>query len=686
MKKEEKKPVIIGSAMFRNFDDFLAWCHSDKADEFFSLKQLWTPILYGLQGTVAGVDFSKLYDKGARTDGYYDSQNRKRYYVEPLQRYVDYIQEFSDDNSKLSFDLLYEHEAFDVIAFGNWQFLIPAGWLDKTLFKDYSDVPLSNLKQSAKLTGKKELTIASPALSTRSVADLQGDIQCKIKSIEAILQDEDDVKNARVGELASLQAEIDKITAELEERKQSLLAELEKKKAEMDAMKKQLETELFILESEIYSIRCYTGEVIQFVHLTSGKEAPRNMPIVLFQKLRFLDEELGKAYSLYDFDFENEKLFEKLLKVKPSLVEMFCPSAKCVSLGRISKTGQHYGYRDTPVGVILDAYEVYHGEKIGILIRNGENLYLGWTDEEKIDIPEDMFYTPETKVIAEEDAKQVNNPSFDDAIKAAKSMTSRYFVFSILQGALDNKNMLSLPNGVTVSLSKPSEYVVFSTADNALEDNRYGTFAEMVEKVNSRISVGDSILALEALRDGKYSGGMYGCVHFNRDHNFSHRTGDVHLKDGGIYKINLIENDNGDLEYYVSLVKNGPDYIYRNGDFEKRKRDAYARFRVDSDEFINLTYLNSAWLQYVITTKHLGGYGRMNNYAEVIRYLNKALAFVKEREKTEKALIEQHYPKLSDDTEWMVKLSEWKLEKGVRQITDYQAKRFVTYLKNTAQL
>ena len=446
MKKEEKKPVIIGSAMFRNFDDFLAWCHSDKADEFFSLKQLWTPILYGLQGTVAGVDFSKLYDKGARTDGYYDSQNRKRYYVEPLQRYVDYIQEFSDDNSKLSFDLLYEHEAFDVIAFGNWQFLIPAGWLDKTLFKDYSDVPLSNLKQSAKLTGKKELTIASPALSTRSVADLQGDIQCKIKSIEAILQDEDDVKNARVGELASLQAEIDKITAELEERKQSLLAELEKKKAEMDAMKKQLETELFILESEIYSIRCYTGEVIQFVHLTSGKEAPRNMPIVLFQKLRFLDEELGKAYSLYDFDFENEKLFEKLLKVKPSLVEMFCPSAKCVSLVRISKTGQHYGYRDTPVGVILDAYEVYHGEKIGILIRNGENLYLGWTDEEKIDIPEDMFYTPETKVIAEEDAKQVNNPSFDDAIKAAKSMTSRYFVFSILQGALDNAYLL-----VTVS-------------------------------------------------------------------------------------------------------------------------------------------------------------------------------------------------------------------------------------------
>lgn len=679
MKKEENKPVIIGNAVFRNFQDFLTWCNSEAADEFFSVKRLWTPILYGLQGTVAGVDFGKLYDKGTRTDGYYESQNRKRYYVEPLQKYVDYIQEFSDDNSKLAFDLLYEHEAFDVIAFGNWQFLIPAGWLEKTLFKDYSDVPLGNLKQSAQLTGKQELTIASPALSTRSVADLQSDIQCKTKSIENILQDEDDVKNARVGELASLQAEIEKITAELEKRKQSLLAELEKKKAEMDAMKKQLETELFILESEIYSIRCYTGEVIQFVHLTSGKEAPHDMPITLFQKLRFLDEEFGKAYSLYDFDFKNEKLFEKLLKTKPSLVELFCPNEKCVALIRVSKTEKHYDYIDTPIGVILDTYEVYHGKKIGILIRNGENLYLGWTDDEKINIPEDMFFTPSEKTVSDEDADEMQNTPI-------KEMVSRYFVFNILQGALDNKNMLSLPNGVTVSLSKPSEYVVFSTADNALEDNRYGTFAEMIERVNSRISVGDSILALEALRDGKYSGGIYGCVHFNRDHNFSHRTGDVHLKDGGIYKINLIENDNGDLEYYVSLVKNGPDYIYRNGDFEKRKRDAYARFRVDSDEFINLTYLNSAWLQYVITTKHLGGYGRMNNYAEVIRYLNKALTFVKEREKTEKALIEQHYPKLSDDTEWMVKLSEWKLEKGVRQITDYQAKRFVTYLKNTAQL
>ena len=671
-KGEKEKPTIIGTAMFKNFDDFLNWCDSEEADEFFSLEHLWTPILYHLQGTVKGVNFSGLYDKGKKSNGF-DDENRKRYYIEPLQKYVTYIQEFSDDNSQLAFDLLYEHKEFDVIAFGERQFLIPAGWLEKTLLKDYSGTPLINLRQSAQLNGKQSLAIASPTLSSRSVSDLRGDIQRQADSIESVLKDEDDVKNAKTGELAALQAEIDKMTAALEEKKQNLLAELEKKKAEMDAIKQQLETELFILDSEIYSIRCYTGEVIQFVHLTSGKEAPRDMPITLFQKLRFLDEELGKACSIYDFDFGNEKLFEKLLKTKPSIVEMFCPNEKCVALLRVSKTGKHYGYCNTPVGDILDTYEVYHGKKIGILIRNGENLYLGWTDDEKINIPEDMFFSPSEKVVSDEDAAKVQNTPVEE-------MVSRYFVFSILQGVLDNQHILSLPEGVKADFTKQSEYIVYSVADAWLADNRYGTFKEMVERANSRISVGDSILALETLSDGKYTGGMYGYYDFDRDHNFSRRTRDVRFSDGEIYTINLIENFDGRPEYYVSLIKNGSDYVYRNGYYEERQRDAYARFRVYDNEFINLTYFNSAWLKYVITTKNLGGYGRMNNYAETIRYLHKALAFVKDREKTEQALIEKYYPQLSENTEWMAELSEWKLAKNVRQITDYQAKRFAKYM------
>lgn len=318
MKNQDEKPIVIGSAMFQNFDDFLIWCSSEEADNFFSIEKLWRPILSALQNTVQGVNFSDLYDKGSSSDRF-SMRHREEYYIKPLQMYVSYIQEFSDDNSKLAFDLLYTHEAFDVIAFGEKQFLIPTGWLEKTLLKDYSNTPLNCLKQTAQLTEKQGLTIASPALSERSVADLHNDIQKQSENIEAVLNDENDVKNAKTGELASLQAEIDKLTAALEEKKQNLLAELEKKKAEMDAVKQRLEKELFMLDSEIYSIRCYMGEVVQFIHLTSGKKAPREMPITLFQKIRFLDEELGKAYNLYDFNFDNETLFEKLLKSKPPM-------------------------------------------------------------------------------------------------------------------------------------------------------------------------------------------------------------------------------------------------------------------------------------------------------------------------------------------------------------------------------
>ena len=51
--------------------------------------------------------------------------------------------------------------------------------------------------------------------------------------------------------------------------------------------------------------------------------------------------------------------------------------------------------------------------------------------------------------------------------------------------------------------------------------------------------------------------------------------------------------------------------------------------------------------------------------------------FIREREEEEKSLITAIDPTVCEDAEWPLKLSEWKLKKGVRVITAYQAKRFV---------
>lgn len=116
--------------------------------------------------------------------------------------------------------------------------------------------------------------------------------------------------------------------------------------------------------------------------------------------------------------------------------------------------------------------------------------------------------------------------------------------------------------------------------------------------------------------------------------------------------------------------------------------NARANFELYDGEYINLTYLNSVWLEYVVTNKSLGDWrigGIAVDYAYAIRYLKTALDYIRKREEGEKALLDAIDPSICQDAEWPVKLSEWKLRAGVRTITEYQAKRFATALGKEAQ-
>lgn len=113
---------------------------------------------------------------------------------------------------------------------------------------------------------------------------------------------------------------------------------------------------------------------------------------------------------------------------------------------------------------------------------------------------------------------------------------------------------------------------------------------------------------------------------------------------------------------------------------EPYERMPRSNFELYTNEYINLTCMNSIWLTWVITQKKLGGWrigGKTVDYAYAIRYLNKALEYVRNRENEEKALIDAIDPTICQEAEWPLNLSEWKMEKGVRTITAYQAKRFV---------
>ena len=111
---------------------------------------------------------------------------------------------------------------------------------------------------------------------------------------------------------------------------------------------------------------------------------------------------------------------------------------------------------------------------------------------------------------------------------------------------------------------------------------------------------------------------------------------------------------------------------------------ARSNFEINSDEYINLTYMNSVWLEWVITNKELGGWksgGLAVNYAYAIRYLKTAMDFVREREREEKYLIDAENKDVCKNPEWTLALSEWKMAKGVSKITQYQARRFVRHMQ-----
>ena len=98
-----------------------------------------------------------------------------------------------------------------------------------------------------------------------------------------------------------------------------------------------------------------------------------------------------------------------------------------------------------------------------------------------------------------------------------------------------------------------------------------------------------------------------------------------------------------------------------------------------NNEFINLTYMNSVWLEWIITNNKLGGWtigGKAVDYAYAIRYLKTAMDHIRKREEQEKVYLDEVDPSICKDPNWPLKLTQWKLDKQVRAITPYQAKRF----------
>ena len=452
--------------------------------------------------------------------------------------------------------VFYSDETASSVGYQDNRYIIPTEFLEITPLKDYDALSSSEMALLGDLEMSSSLLPADITKdSVKSVKDSLEEEKTKIKAFEK-----------------EYELKVEELWKEMERKKQDLQEILEKQTAELKAKKAELEKKLLVLDTQIYSIRCYLGEVIDFTKIRDGKPAKEDTPVVVFQKFRYLDEELGKYLGLYAYD--DKEGFLEILKYRDDLRDLFCPAERSISVLQISRTGTLKCPHEKVANMLAD-YEYLHSRQIAIMVRDGEILYMGWTDDDRIQLSnEDLFKkaSMEIEQLPDEPEDSWHKDMQESMIKHAeereqKDRISRFFLMSILQGMVDNKNMLKFPE--KVRMTEESDYVKFSYAEGWLKDNRFGSFEDMLEKVKDvPTRKGESILtAMHIRRDRDY--GFYGnrnteYAAYNNDRGIGekNRTHGAYIPGMKLMPINKVLKSGRAVVHYR---KHKPKLVKKNG-------------------------------------------------------------------------------------------------------------------------
>ena len=545
-----------------------------------------------------------------------------------------------------------------VVGYNSKRFVLPSELVPVIPLTDYSSVTGSRLRVA--LIGKG----GSRGMMLPDVPGESG-LEIRKKKSEAeenllkLAEEEKAIKDCTSGAMADLKKQLDELNRKIKERQKQLMEELKKKQDELEERKRKMEKELFVLETQIYGIRCYLGETVSFYTVRGGDPAPKDAPVVIYQKIRFLDEELGKHLALFAYGnhSDDKEQLLSILKYRDDIADLLCPGPKSISAVKISRTGKVKGASET-IANMLEDYAMYHENQLAVLIRNGEQIYISWLDADKISVSDDsIFYRPknaESEVIEEKEDYFYENRKKEKAKLARKEMLSRWFFFAVLQGVLDNTSLLSLPEKVSIT-DMNSPYVVFSMAEGWIPESRYGSFADMLQKSEDiSFKKGDFVMTGMGIgRDDRSSGRASGAWDNNRGIGSKNRTWGVSLPGKTLLPINKVIPDIR-VKYTVQIcrvrIEMDPEgsvmYEYDGGEirtsYPDRSRDDavivkypfYAAVYTDDavgTENMELTIKGDEWHDYAVvlgtesykklTEKYLF---RMSNvYEKNIFYIDK---------------------------------------------------------------
>ena len=150
---------------------------------------------------------------------------------------------------------------------------------------------------------------------------LKTDYADAIEKLEKTANFEDEAFATQLAEIENLKTQMEaKISAMYEMQAQMM--------SELQAKIERYQHELLVMRTDLTAFEYRHGLTIDFTRITNGECAPVEQPIVVYQKLIYLDEDLPRLESLYDVDAGS---LEVSLKHSPALLEHICPTNKGVS-------------------------------------------------------------------------------------------------------------------------------------------------------------------------------------------------------------------------------------------------------------------------------------------------------------------------------------------------------------------
>ena len=519
--------------------------------------------------------------------------------------------DFFKVNPEHKFKVMAVHEGFAVVEIYSKAYIVPEEVLE--LVEKTDSVAVAN---ELMVKTDNQLTLASDLKNAKEL-------------IEKVSNFEDEAFAGQLAAINNLKAEMEaKITA-MYEMQAKMMAELQSKI-------QLYEHELLIMRSDLTAFEYRNGLTVNFMNIHKGANAPVHQPIIIHQKLIYLDEDLPRLTDLYDVDSGS---LEVAIKNSPALLEHICPTSKGITFLKMRNSAGNYELENTVMKFIRNVMP----NEVGVLIRNGENTWFTWLDSNDISLSTDSFTSKSS-----------------DEETSVSLLQSRYYLFNLIMGLIERNEILQLDHVPTNMFADPS--IIWSSADSQIADSTYVELSKIIPILNRYSKADDPIYVLNSFADSAKYNGHYGGGHTERGRGDNALTDNTFV-DKGLSKIKGID--------YLS------DFTYRfyvSG--EKRSWWGDSKISpslyIEEDEFINLKFLTSNLIDYYIHTKRIGKISNSGRYVDFSHMLPILFGIKKALEEQEKIdrlhIVAQDYD--------LNLLTSFKILHDVRMITPYQAKRY----------